>query len=156
MKLIRKSVLASFAVLSGFALLLAFVGPSVLLGMANAGYVGMSTAKTLAYLAPAFAVWTASAGIHSLLCRVMFGLALDRIYTVHTILMHVVANVLRVVIESKYGLVPALISGALIELTIALVLIGHMRRAMHRRAEDQPMVGLPLEQVGGLRPSTCD
>jgi peptidoglycan biosynthesis protein MviN/MurJ (putative lipid II flippase) len=72
---------------------------------------------------PPFAFWVLPLGANAFLCRVMFGLGLDRPYTVITIFGYLVANVARVIAASFGGLGTAILAGAAVEAGLSLVLV---------------------------------
>lgn len=83
-------------------------------------------------------------GVNVVVCRIMFGLKLERIYTVLTISSYIVANVLRCVVgyaTSDFAL--AIAAGAVIEgICVAALTIIALRHLQNRNA-------LPSVSVAG-------
>ncbi|WP_408590484.1 hypothetical protein [Novosphingobium sp.] len=101
-------------------------------------FAGTRHAMTLAIFSqilPAFSLWMIPLGCNVIVCRVMFGLGLERTYTAVTIGGYLVANALRAIISFKFHMLTiALAAGAVVELGAVLFLITYTARALRHRA----------------------
>lgn len=69
---------------------------------------------------PVFGLWLLPVGLNILVCRTMFGIGLERIFTVGTVCGYVVANILRLVAFAIGGFEWAIGVGAFVELVVVL------------------------------------
>ncbi len=105
-------------------ILLGANGAIILVGSIGGKYVlPEGSAALLTSLLPPFAIWALPIGVTAFLSRVMFGMGLDRPFTVTAVSGYLVANLMRIIVWHFGGLSTAVLIGALVEVAISLTLV---------------------------------
>lgn len=96
----------------------------VLVGLPPLADLAMKTESSALFsgMLPAFACWLLPMGTIIYLCRIMFGLGLERRYTFITVTGYLIANAVRVAIAPSGGLSASVLAGAGVEVVIAAIL----------------------------------
>lgn len=108
--------------LVAIALSVALILPPALNYLVGADSPRHGSIALIAELLPPYALWLIPIGLNILICRVMFGLKLDRMYTFATVTAYAVANCARLVVAHYTDLPSAIAAGALIELCCVVFL----------------------------------
>lgn len=113
--------------LLALAIVFAFGVPAALHAFGNK--LHGSTPIILGEVLPAYALWMLPMGMNVVVCRIMFGLKLERFYTISTISCYIVANVVRCLVEYGTGnFALAIGAGAVVEVgCVAMLAIATLR-----------------------------
>lgn len=147
--------------LAAFGALLSFVAPLLLHAFLPATSPRHATASQIITLLPAFAAWLVPLGVNVVICRVMFGLKLDRLYTSATVVGYALANVARLAVFSVLGLASAIVAGAAVELLCVVYLAirtrGHLLAQVKTDGEASPdLVLFTMAYHSGMGRFACE
>jgi hypothetical protein len=116
----RRGILSTFAGLflaSGFIIIVAFEVPNYI----DTLYASQSFAKVV-FLVPVYAFWLVPLGASYVLCRTMFGLRLDHVYTGITVASYFLASAARIACTLAGDFRMGLAAGAAFELVAVILL----------------------------------
>jgi peptidoglycan biosynthesis protein MviN/MurJ (putative lipid II flippase) len=117
-----KSIVGIFFGLILFSLIMVLCARFGLGVVVDAGYFQASSANILNELLPAYALWLLPLGVNIVVCKVAFGLGMDRTYTVLTLIGYVFANIARIWLSHEVGFVWAIAAGAIVEFIVVVIL----------------------------------
>jgi peptidoglycan biosynthesis protein MviN/MurJ (putative lipid II flippase) len=89
-----------------------------------------SSAEIVGELLLPYSVWMISMGMNAVLSRVMFGLGLEKNFTLITLVGYAVANLARVASFGELEFAWAVLLGALVEILFSTVLFYSVRRRL--------------------------